>query len=358
MLVIRTGKPGHGKTLNTIKEVDEQACKSGRVIYYHNINGLKPDLMQADWYEFEDPTKWYELPHNSIIVIDEAQTWFGSRDPRNKPDPHLTAFETMRHSGFEVHLITQDPRFLHTHARRLANIHVHFSRVMKSTYVLRFESETVIDKVETLASFKDADKSRIKLDSKFFDKYTSSNADHHFKFQPSKKLIISLIVIIVTIFLIFRVYSLYSSKTADLATPAAAIQELSLFDSPIIKTDEPKPKKETKPELDYFAKHVPRIKNLPHTAPIYDELTAPVTYPKLSCIAGSTPAFLHRLSENQIKDGIGCSCYTQQATPVNTDFEFCLTFLQHGIFDHAQPDSGQQLAKNKDKKLSAGRLAF
>jgi len=85
MLVIRTGKPGHGKTLNTIREVDRKALAEGRVVYFHNINGLKPDQLQAQWFEFEDPEKWFELPNDSIIVVDEAQGWFGARDPRARP---------------------------------------------------------------------------------------------------------------------------------------------------------------------------------------------------------------------------------------------------------------------------------
>lgn len=215
MLVIRTGKPGHGKTLNTIKEVDAQASRTSRVVYFHNINGLQPDKLQAQWYEFEDPTKWYELPHNSIIVIDEAQGWFGNRDPRHKPERHLTEFETMRHSGFEVHLITQDPRFLDTHARRLANTHIHYWRVMKSKQLLRFSSEVVIERVDVMSSFKDADKTRLRIDSKMFDKYTSSNAEHHFRFTPSKKLIGSILILVTAAFLVYRAYGLYASKDSE-----------------------------------------------------------------------------------------------------------------------------------------------
>ena len=68
MLYIRTGKPGHGKTLNTIREVDQKAHKEGRVVYYHNVSDLKTDQLQAAWFEFDDPYKWYELPADAIIV--------------------------------------------------------------------------------------------------------------------------------------------------------------------------------------------------------------------------------------------------------------------------------------------------
>jgi len=130
-LILRTGLPGNGKTLNTIKEVDLKAKAEGRVVYYHNVAGLDPSKLSAQWYEFDDPLKWYELPNDSIIVIDEAQgnesqPMFGVRDPRKPVPPHVSAFETVRHKGHEVHLITQDPRFIDVHIRRLCNLHIHF----------------------------------------------------------------------------------------------------------------------------------------------------------------------------------------------------------------------------------------
>lgn len=344
MLVIRTGKPGHGKTLNTIKEVDAQAASTSRVVYFHNINGLQADKLQAQWYEFEDPTKWYDLPHNSIIVIDEAQGWFGNRDPRHKPEPHLTAFETMRHSGFEVHLITQDPRFLDTHARRLANVHIHYWRVMKSRQLLRFESEVVIDRVEVMSSFKDADKTRLRLDSKMFDKYTSSNAQHHFKFQPSKKLIWSIVVLLITAFLLYRVYSLYADRTsADGAEPPNGQAQPAVVSTAknmleVVKPQSFKDDQSSKPELDYFEQHTPRLRNVPSSAPIYDELTAPQTYPRLACMSSDAESFTARLNAWQVKDGVGCQCYTQQATRLDIEYDFCMSVVKHGYFDHARPD--------------------
>lgn len=345
MLVIRTGKPGHGKTLNTIKEVDAQAASTSRIVYYHNINGLQPDKLAAQWYEFEDPTKWFELPHNSIIVIDEAQGWFGNRDPRHKPDPHLTAFETMRHSGHEVHLITQDPRFLDTHARRLANSHIHYWRVMKSRQLLRFHSEVVIERVEVMASFKDSDKTRLRIDSKMFDKYKSSNAEHHFKFQPSKKLIWSIIILIVTAFMVFRVYGLYSSRTVENQTVADTVAGVAIdaVNSAGSLVNMVSPDKENKgpkkaEEMDYFEARTPRLRNVPSSAPIYDELTAPQTYPKLTCMSSKSESFREKLQPWQVSEGVGCQCYTQQATKLDVEHDFCMQIVKFGYFDHARPD--------------------
>lgn len=343
MLVIRTGKPGHGKTLNTIKEVDAQAARTSRIVYYHNINGLQTDKLDAQWYEFEDPTKWYELPHNSIIVIDEAQGWFGNRDPRHKPEPHLIAFETMRHSGFEVHLITQDPRFLDTHARRLANQHIHYWRVMKSRQLLRFNSEVVVERVDVMSAFKDADKTRLRIDSKMFNKYTSSNAEHHFRFTPSKKLIGSILILGTAAFLVYRAYGVYAAKgaepDADAAEQVISEQPESRLSSVLnMVSPAPAPEKKLDDVAEYFRQHTPRLKNVPSSAPIYDELTAPQTYPKLTCMSSKSEAFNAKLNPWQVKDGVGCQCYTQQATRLDIEHEFCMAVVKHGYFDHAKPD--------------------
>lgn len=338
MLYIRTGKPGHGKTLNTIKEVDESAFKQSRTVYFHNVTGLDTTKLKADWYEFDEPEKWYELPPNSIVIIDEAQFWFGAADPRSEKPKHIVQFTLMRKDGFEVHLITQDPRLLHVDVRRIAHVHIHYWRVMKSNSLLRFENEGVIERVENFSSFKDADKSRIRIDKKFFDVYKSANAEHHFKFQPSKKLIISLIVIIVAVFLVFRVYTRYSAGTEQ-EKPESVIQTggnllSSMLPSPVGGSSVEK----SQTAEQYIASHVPRVPDIPASAPVYDGLTAPVTYPKLYCVSTTDPDLISkRHNEFYVRDA-SCQCYTQQATKFDTTFEFCMTASRDGYFDHAKPD--------------------
>lgn len=337
MLYIRTGKPGHGKTLNTIKEVDERAFKQSRIVYFHNVNGLDTKKLSAQWFEFEDPEKWHELPANSIVVIDEAQGWFGTRDPRSRPPEFITAFETMRHNGFEVHLITQDPRYIDVHARRLCNSHVHYWRVMKSQQLIRFESEVVIERVDVMASFKDADKTRLRIDKKMFDVYTSSNADHHFKFKPSKKLIMSILIIALAIFLVFRVYMRYSSGTEE-AKPESVIESGGSLLTSMLPNASGSLSEQPQTVEQYLASNVPRIPDLPASAPVYDQLTTPVTYPKLYCLSTSDPDLVARRDKKTVKNNISCQCYTQQATKFHTSFEFCIAASKDGHFDHALPD--------------------
>ncbi|PJI50295.1 MAG: zonular occludens toxin [Pseudomonas sp.] len=348
MLYIRTGKPGHGKTLNTIREVDAKAKAEGRIVYFHNVAGLKPEKLEAAWFEFEDPFKWYELPQDAIIVVDEAQGWFGARDPRNRPPEHITRFETMRHQGHEVHLVTQDPRYIDVHLRRLCNGHIHYWRVFKSQQLLRFESEAVIEAVEKKTSFKDADKTVIKLDKKYFGVYTSTQAQHHFKFKPPKKMVLALAVIVGAGFMVYRAFERYQqgSKPAETAAtanvpkdqPGMVDQAKSMVGSLISPSGGDAPKAVT-PE-QYIEQRKPRIADLPASAPVYDQLTTPVSKPRIYCLSTSDPRLVERRPPETVKDGQSCQCYTQQATKFATSFDFCISVARNGYFDPTLPDRG------------------
>ncbi len=349
MLYIRTGKPGHGKTLNTIREVDLAAHSQGRIVYYHNINGLKPETLKAQWFEFEDPEKWFELPNDSIVVIDEAQGFFGSRDPRARPPEHITRFETMRHQGFEVHLVTQDPRYLDVHLRRLCNGHIHYWRVFKSSQLIRFESEVVVEKVEVKTSFKDADKKTLKLDSKYFGAYTSTNAQHHFKPKIPTKFLLAICVILAAAILVYRGYGRFAESKADpevavLEQPAGMVDQVKKTVGGLLNSVGSTAQQQGPLSADqYFALYTPRIPDLPSSAPIYDDLTKPQTYPRLSCVMSSDDGYIERNLNRYRVIRVGgkrhmCECYSQQGTWHKTTFLFCKNVVENGYFDPARPD--------------------
>lgn len=352
MLYIRTGKPGHGKTLNTIREVDQKAFAEGRVVYFHNINGLKPEQLKASWFSFDDAEKWFELPADAIIVVDEAQGWFGARDPRARPPEHITRFETMRHQGHEVHLVTQDPRYIDVHLRRLCNGHIHYWRVFKSQQLLRFESEVVVEKVEVKSSFKDADKKTLRLDKKYFSVYTSSNAQHHFQVKLPTKFILAGCVVLAGGFLVYRALDLAAQKATP-AEPGAQVEQPGIADqvkssvgsliNPVVgsKSDGAITREK------YLALRTPRVPDIPSSAPIYDELTKPKTYPKLSCVLSSDEEYIERNRRRYRVVEAGersyiCECFSQQGTYHKTSFSYCKNMVEYGSFDPARPDPGSQ----------------
>lgn len=358
MLFIRTGKPGHGKTLNTIKEVDQKAHAEGRVVYFHNINGLQPEHLKASWYKFDESEKWFELPNDSIIVVDEAQGWFGGRDPRARPPEHITRFETMRHSGHEVHLITQDPRYLDVHLRRLCNGHVHYWRVFKSQQLLRFESDAVIEKVEVKSSFKDAEKTTVRLDKKYFSVYTSSNAQHHFQTKLPNKFILAVLVIAAAAFMVYRAYERYElgkqTEPAAEAAPVESTTQTGVVDQvkssvgSIVTPTTKKASKKAQTLEEYLADRTPRIPDVPSSAPIYDDLTKPQTYPRLSCVMSSDEGYVERNAKRYrvvktAEKAFICECYTQQGTWHKTTFAYCKNTVERGVFDAARPDPGARL---------------
>ena len=360
MLYIRTGLQGHGKTLNTIKEVDLKARAEGRTVYYHNVTDLDASKLSADWFPFEHPRLWFELPDNAIIVIDEAQgsadvPMFGVRDPRQVVPPHASNFEIMRKKGHEVHLITQDPRFIDVHVRRLCNKHIHYWRIFGSSKVARYESERIFNEVEKFSTNKEATRTIIGLDKKYFGVYSSAKAGHHFKFRPSKKAVFFLCALLVTLWLGYRVYDrLYNhepdaSQPSD-SEPSTASSVVSTAKSLISGGEE---SKGPISKAAYTALRQPRVDVLPSSAPIYDDLTKPKSYPKLYCASSSDPNIYAKSFADMpsaVVNGVGtvCQCYTQQATRVKTDFSFCANVVAYGYFDPSIADRGPSQDSSRD----------
>jgi zona occludens toxin len=348
-LIIRTGLQGHGKTLNTIKEVDQKAFKEGRTVYYHNVTDLDGSKLKADWFEFDDPHKWYELPNDSIIVVDEAQGYFGVRDPRKEVPEYASRFEVMRKQGHEVHLITQDPRFIDVHVRRLCGSHIHYSRVFGSSNVARYQVERVFNEVEKFPANKTADRTIIKLDKNYFGVYSSAQAQHHFKFKPTKKALFFLAAAVITLWLCYRVYDrMYASEpepeaaTAESAPKSALDTASSLASGAMGSLLNPVGQGEDKPQTreQYLESLEPRIPDIPASAPAYDSLTQPQTHPRLFCVLSTDPDLIERTrSQRSTVDGVptSCQCYTQQVTRVETSFGFCLHAATSGYFDNTRP---------------------
>ncbi len=357
MLYIRTGLMGHGKTLNTIKEVDLKAYAEGRTVYYHNVTDLDASKLTADWFPFDQPRLWFDLPDNAIIVIDEAQgsaevPMFGVRDPRQVVPPHASNFEIMRKKGHEVHLITQDPRFIDVHVRRLCNKHIHYWRIFGSTKVARYELERCFNDVEKFSTNKDATRTIIGLDKKYFGVYSSAKAGHHFKFRPSKKAVFFFCALLVTIWLGYRVYDrLYNhDEPSQLSSESSAASVVSTARSLISGSDEPKGPISA---AAYTSMRKPRVDPLPATAPVYDELTKPKAYPKLYCASSSDPKIYAKSFADMpsaVVNGVPtvCQCYTQQATRIKTDFAFCSNVVAYGYFDASIADRGRSQDSSRD----------
>jgi len=128
MLVLITGQPGNGKTLHALGLVeklrtDPASVAIGREVYQSGINNLA-----LPWRELADPHDWPSLPDGSIVVLDECQRAFPPRKQGAAIPESVKQFETHRHRGFDIFLITQHPQLLDINVRKLVGRHIHVKR--------------------------------------------------------------------------------------------------------------------------------------------------------------------------------------------------------------------------------------
>lgn len=349
MFVLRTGLQGNGKTLNTIKEVDIKAAKENRTVFYHNIRGFNPQFegLKATWVAFDDPHKWFELPENAMIVIDEAQQFFRIRNQASAVPAYASALETMRHQGHELHCITQNPSLIDHHFRKLCNSHIHYVRGGKGKVIKRWEFEKVNMTVESSKKdfSADGEATRVLIDPKYFGAYQSvkEGATHHMRFKPPRALFVLVAALLVIGYLF---YGIYERRLAPKpAEPATEVAFASSSPAQPVQPSGPTVDDIGKPMTpeQYVDARVPRLADVPSSAPIYDELTRPVTYPKLSCVSSSNEDFVRRNADRMVT-GIrkgeihGCRCNTQQGTRAVVSFDACMSYVADGAFDPAKPD--------------------
>lgn len=347
MFVLRTGLQGNGKTLNTIKEVDTKAHAEGRTVYYCNVTGFNPGhpAIKANWVPFDTPETWFELPANAIIVIDEAQTWFRVRPQGSKVPDYASRLEIMRKDGHELHCITQSPKLIDSHMRELCNLHVHYNRGHGGSVIKRWEFQKPELSVNSnKADFTLGEATRITIDKSYFGCYESvkEGTKHHFKFRPPKALLVFVACVIALAGLGWKFYS-------DRLSPAvsgAPVQAQEVSAKPVGKPVPTQPGDRIRVSAEqYVSDRVPRIADVPSSAPIYDELTKPVAYPKPFCVSSRDEYFIQKNAKRMTigdRDGkqYGCRCNSQQGSRLNISFEACMAYVEEGYFDPAVPDRG------------------
>lgn len=323
MLYMITGLPGHGKTLNTIKFIKENPDFEGREVFYNGI----PELSYDDWHEFEDADKWYDLPDGAVIIIDECQRVFPVTRAGSDVPQKIREFETHRHHGWDVFLLTQDPMLAHSHVRRLVGKHIHFFRPMNGRMITRYQWDQIANPKD-YHDKKQADSQVIKLDKKYFGVYKSTVLNTH-KFKLPKKLLLLPLVIGLVIYCVYFIFSFLQSKQ----NPDEASTDSSTLEQIHDQTYIPSSAKDQIKNAPVYSNpyepslYQPRLINRPDTAPIYDSLFNVVSKPDIHCI-----------SNNNLK----CLCYDQQMIKYQMDWQSCKAVMA-GSFDPSKPDPDYSL---------------
>jgi len=308
---LHTGLPGAGKTLCTLVEVLARSEKEKRPVYYHGIAELT-----LPWIELRTASEWHTVPDGSIVVIDECQSSFRPRHTASHTPEYVAAFETHRHRGIDVYLVTQHPKLLDANIRRLAGSHVHFVRAFGAAAVTRHHWNEVREDPQVRA---DSESRVVPFPKDAYAWYRSAERHTHGLRLPFR-----LVVLLVLPLLIGAcVYGLWRWWAGGVTSKAAP-------DLPGVSVSAPAKAGGSGAgavtAAQYLSVRQPRIADFAHTAPLYDGVTAPVTAPyPAACVSM----------------GDRCSCYSQQATLLDVSPMACRQIVARGFFkDWEEKSSG------------------
>lgn len=342
MLVLVTGSPGAGKTSNTLWDflknpefLNRPRFASDIADFDRAIHGIG-DLDALD--------KWEDLPDGSVVLVDEAQRFLRPRSSRQVPD-WIGAFETHRHRGFDFFFITQHPSLIDSHVRKLIGRHIHYHRPFGMKTASRYTWEHCCESPDEF-NFKKAERARVTPNPEVFTLYKSTVLDTHKRRLPWKMIIIGVLAACAVLGGLAYPFLHYGSKavSAPVAAPAAAVNSSADLRGAVVPENLTP---HSGPREFKISDLVPRQRSLPWSAPVYDHLTQPTDFPRIAACVSSASR---------------CTCFTQQATPVDVEFSVCRQIVREGVFDPwlssrpvAAPETGRAVVTEEQR--APGRTA-
>lgn len=315
MITLITGAPGAGKSAALVSLLKELA--PGRTIYAHGIPDLKIDHQPLD-----EPNKWHEsVPDGSIIVIDEVQNVWRPKGPGQGVPSDIQALEVHRHRGIDFYIVTQSPRLVHTNVRALVGRHVHLRDV---GFLGRYWYEWPECAENCSASWKQAPlKKRYKLPKAIFGQYKSASVHvkpvRSFPFM----LIVAVAALVGTAGLSFYAYKSISGKVETAKAPPPSAPTRISGDpapQPVVSAQAASPSPSGPYDPTIFIPANPRV---PESAPAYDHLRVVVAMPRV--VGGMCTSR-------------GCTCYTQQGTPIPMTSNDCKAVMDENAFNPYKED--------------------
>lgn len=303
-----TGKTGNGKSLFAITEIEKRRLEEKREVYYYGIPNLK-----LPWFPIEDVSTWYNLPHGAIIVIDEAQDHFRPRPNGSQVPLHVQAFEKHRKQGHDLYVMTQDPSFIDANVRKLVDVHFHLMRKFGAEKSVVHKFFTCRDDVKN--DRRDSIQTEWAFPKQNYDLYKSAELHTIAKAVPFKyylKYILPVIVIGLAIAAYLIFHSIVNKPKAGVVDAKSPFSSAQLAPGGQFGTQN-----KALTVKEYIAQNIPRVVDLPESAPKYDKVTEAVTAPyPAACV----------LMRGR------CQCYTQQASKLDTSDGVCRSIVERGYF--------------------------
>lgn len=326
-ITLITGLPGHGKTLYTLWRFKAEADKDQRAVFQCSGEAdatlrkegvLKPITgLKLPWPVI-DPMKWHEAPKGSLVIIDEAQFVFPTRG-RGEPPDWVSRLATHRHLGIDIVLITQGPMLLDSFVRSLVDRHFDVVRKFGTHFCTIHEYANGVHDNVRKSRGTTSIRHEWRYPKEVFGWYTSAEAHTVKRRIPMR---IYLLVCVPFVFLGLVAFAYYRLNPD---AQGARARELSGVgpapEGGAVRTGHgavvaPPPGSPAEVQT-FLAGYAPRVPDLPHTAPVYDEVTKPVQAPyPAACVASATR----------------CLCYSQQATLLQVAESLCRSIAGGGFF--------------------------
>lgn len=336
MITLFTGLPGNGKTLFALWMIKAKAEKEQREVYYHNINELT-----LPWTVCE-PTKWMDLPHGSIIVIDEAQDIFPRKANGAVMPEHYNELAKHRHRGHDIFLITQHPTLLDNFVRQLVGQHYHSIRKFGLARATIYEWSAANPTPQNPSSHKTAVSLKWPYPKEVYDWYKSAEV-HTVKRAIPMKLVLALLFVVIVPLAGWYGLSRFQARSKPVSPVAVAPGQVAGVSggvpiSPGFASQKDKPPFDPVADAkNFIAMNTPRVEGLPHTAPKYDEQTKPTHVPvPAACIASAS----------------SCRCFTQQGSAMEVGAGLCKEFARNGFFQEFDADRDRASSVQTARSIS------
>jgi hypothetical protein len=184
--------------------------------------------------------------------------------------------ETHRHRGFDFYLMTQHPTFIDGNVRKLTDVHEHLMRKFGAAWSTVNEWKGVKENCDK--SRADAIRSEWKFPKEVYTWYKSAEVHTGRVRVPAKIWLFLSLPIICGVAIYFAMQSInkVSDNRPGASAPAPGVQRPQ--SGQVAQDNTGRPSQPLDPAA-WLAQYVPRVGDLPHTAPRFDSLTAPVRAP-------------------------------------------------------------------------------
>ncbi|THT98120.1 hypothetical protein E9531_15080 [Lampropedia puyangensis] len=345
MITVITGTPGAGKTLYTVQNLlqklvgstvtktnDDGTTEEITRKVFTNINGLTLDHELIDGSDTGGLCNWQEWAKpGDVIVFDEVQKYWKPRPNGSAVPPYIEALETHRHMGVDFILITQGLMLTDRNMISLVGQHLHVRRIGNTRTCIVYEWDHAS---RSLMYSKSIAKKIWRYDKSVFKLYKSAELHTKQKRKLPGLLWFLLAALVFALWKMPTFLGIFDTEKYNVPIEAIAHaaqeQEAGDFaESQEVGRNYQQPKIST---ADYYESYVPRVPDVPFTAPVYDHLTVPQAVPK--------PAACIKMRNR-------CDCYTQRGTPYGTSKQNCLYYVKNGVFLDFEPDNNgmQQMPK-------------